>query len=113
ARRGGRGFGRPLGRDGIIRRCGGAAVPERGQEPRLCPDRPSTGQVDRGDGGLIAPRGRRLPQAFPRRIKSIRNPLGLRPGGVACVTAHCSCKTRLVLAITAPTSSLAAPPPHT
>src|SRR5262252_6591958 len=59
----------------------GAAVPERGQEPRVCPGRPSTGQVDRGDGGLIASRGRRLSQAFPAGSVCPRS--GLRPGGLA------------------------------
>src|SRR5262249_46961482 len=66
----------PLRPDRNIRRCGGAAVPERGQEPRLCPGRPSTGQVDRGVGGLIVPPRRRLPQAFARRVKSVRRRSG-------------------------------------
>ncbi len=65
------------GEIGIPAGRSGAAVPERGQEPGLRPGRPSTGEVDRGDGSLIAPRGRRLSQAFSGRMASV--PLGASP----------------------------------
>src|SRR5262245_18846921 len=48
------------------------------------------------------------PASVSPQDQSIRNQLGLRLGDVACVPAHCSCKTRLDWAITGATRSLAA-----
>ena len=58
----------PLRGNRDICRCRGVAVPERGEEPRLCAGCPRTGQMDRRDGGgLIYWRGRRcrLAQTLP------------------------------------------------